>query len=91
MKRFAMLIEDPEIGQVVVMQQRGDEGPEIAIYFDPGIDGMGVCNTNIGFNDDEDGWDKADCAFERFDDDMAVNMARKGIESIKAMFNEEAA
>lgn len=87
-KRFAMLVEDPEIGQVVVMQQRGDDGPEIAIFFHPGVDGMGVCNTSLGFDDDEDGWEKADMVFEQFDDEAVVKLARKAIDNIKAMFAE---
>lgn len=91
MKRFAMLAEDAEIGQVVVMQQQGDDGPEIDVYFWPGVDGMDVCSTRIGFSDDAEGHDKADRAFACFDEEAAVKMARAAIAGIKDMFSEEVA
>lgn len=90
MKRFAMLVEDAEIGQVCVMQQRGDDGPEIAVYFNPEVDGLGICRTAIGFSDDEAGEQKAALAFEKFDDEAAVSIARRAIASIKDMFAEDA-
>jgi hypothetical protein len=44
----------------------GDLGePAVRIYFMP--EELGVCEMKIGFEDSDDGWDKAEAAFERFE------------------------
>ncbi len=43
MKQFAKLFEFEGLGQVLVMLDRGDDGPEVRLYFKP--DGLGVCSV----------------------------------------------
>ncbi|MGU2655609.1 hypothetical protein [Pseudomonas aeruginosa] len=35
MKQFAKLFEFEDLGQVLVMLDRGDDGPEVRLYFKP--------------------------------------------------------
>ncbi|HEP9000241.1 TPA: hypothetical protein VDU89_006973, partial [Pseudomonas aeruginosa] len=43
MNYFAKLFEFEDLGQVLVMLDRGDDGPEVRLYFKP--DGLGVCSV----------------------------------------------
>lgn len=52
MNDFAKLYRADDIGQVLVMLESGDEGPELAIKFKPA--GLGVCAVKLGFPDSED-------------------------------------
>ncbi|MGK8912292.1 hypothetical protein ACRS9D_31270 [Pseudomonas aeruginosa] len=53
MKQFAKLFEFEDLGQVLVMLDRGDDGPEVRLYFKP--DGLGVCSVACSnFPGDED-------------------------------------
>lgn len=84
MKPFAKLYYSDELA----LMQGVEDGPEISIYVDPGIPGVGVCKTGIGFGDEEGGWDKADKAFDLFDDEAALKIARKLIANIRQMLEE---
>jgi hypothetical protein len=70
MTMFAKLF-GPETDQVLVkLDAAPDSGaPEIRIYFQP--PGLGVCSFALGFDDTEDGWDKAEAAFQKMDEDEA--------------------
>ncbi|EPZ0818876.1 hypothetical protein ACXJPO_000186 [Pseudomonas aeruginosa] len=60
MKQFAKLFEFEDLGQVLVMLDRGDDGPEVRLYFKP--DGLGVCSvacSNFPGDEDEQ-WDYAE-------------------------------
>ena len=87
MKPFAKLYET-ERGQVLVMRQAGDEGPEIAFHFYPGVDGLGLCQFKIGYRDDEDGESKADAVFDEITQERAVSMVRKAMSGIESTFGE---
>lgn len=43
MNYFAKLFEFEDLGQVLVMLDRGDDGPEVRLYFKP--NGLGVCSV----------------------------------------------
>lgn len=63
MKQFAKLFEFEDLGQVLVMLDRGDDGPEVRLYFKP--DGLGVCSvacSNFPGDEDEQ-WDHAEKEF----------------------------
>ncbi|MBV5972223.1 hypothetical protein [Pseudomonas aeruginosa] len=63
MKQFAKLFEFEDLGQVLVMLDRGDDGPEVRLYFKP--DGLGVCSvacSNFPGGEDEQ-WDHAEKGF----------------------------
>lgn len=88
-RKFAKLF-DTAIGQIVVMRQSGDEGPELAFFFDPNIDALGVCQIKLGFSDDDEGIDKANKAFDAVTEEGAIKVVSRQIEGIKSMFKEAA-
>lgn len=57
-------------GQIVVIRQDGDEGPEVRFYTQPA--GLGVCSCAIKFQDTEAGQDGADAAFAKIDERAAI-------------------
>ena len=57
-------------GQIVVIRQDGDEGPEVRLYTQP--DGLGVCSCAIKFQDTEAGQDGADATFAKIDEHAAI-------------------
>lgn len=72
---FAKLFET-EIGQLLVKIDTSDEcKPEVRIYFEPPE--LGVCSIAWGFNDDDDGWSKADALFEKVDQDYAIRAVNR--------------
>lgn len=88
-RKFAKLF-DTAVGQIVVMRQSGDDGPELAFFFDPDVEPLGVCAFKLGFSDDDEGSDKADRAFEAVTEDGAIKAVSSQIEGIKNMFKEAA-
>lgn len=85
--KFAKLFETA-LGQILVMRQGGDNGPEIVFFFDPDVDGVGVCSFKIGYADSAEGEAKADAAFEGIDEENALQTAATQIEGIKEIFAE---
>lgn len=57
-------------GQIVVLRQDGDEGPEVRFYTQPA--GLGVCSCAIKFQDTEAGQDGADAVFAKIDEHAAI-------------------
>ncbi|MGC3519569.1 hypothetical protein ACPTJI_32895, partial [Pseudomonas aeruginosa] len=71
MKQFAKLFEFEDLGQVLVMLDRGDDGPEVRLYFKPNR--LGVCSvacSNFPGDEDEQ-WDHAEKAFATVDSEGA--------------------
>jgi hypothetical protein len=69
---FARLF-GPDDDQVLLMLRQGDEGkPEVAVYFQPEV--FGVCWWAISFEDDENGWKKAEACLR----DLTEAEARRG-------------
>lgn len=85
-RKFAKLFET-SLGQILVMRQSCDEGPEIGFFFDPGVDGLGVCQFKIGYPDSEEGETLADAVFDRIDEEAVVKAATAQIANIKEMFS----
>lgn len=79
MSDFAKLYRAEDIGQVLVMLDSGDEGPEIGFHFKPA--GLGVCAVKLGFPDTEDGWKLAEQALEKVTEEFALETVRKTMES----------
>lgn len=73
---FAKIFEDSENGQALAVLKRGDDGPEIRWFIKP--ESLGVCEMAMGFSDTEEGWDKAEMAFE--------NLAEKDAAHIRKIF-----
>lgn len=88
-RKFAKLFETA-IGQILVMRQSGDEGPDLAFFFDPDLEPLGVCSFKLGFSDDDEGADKSDMAFDAVTEEGAVKAVSSQIEGIKSMFKEAA-
>lgn len=83
MARFAKLFEFDDIGQVLVMNDTGDEGPEVRFYFQPA--GLGVCSVAINFNgSDDEQSDAADQGFASVDREKAESLVRNALNSIPA-------
>lgn len=72
---FAKLFRADDTGQVLVVLDEGDEGPEIAISFKP--EGLGVCSVKLNFKDSDEGWQKAEHEFSKIDSDAALGLVRK--------------
>lgn len=84
-RKFAKLYET-ELGQILVMRQEGDDGPEIRFHFDPEIEGLDLCAIGIGFSDDDDGAEKADKAFDAITEEGAIKAVSRQIEGLSGMF-----
>ena len=69
-EQFAKIFEQSDIGQMLVMIDAGDEGPEI--QFDFVLDGLGVCKIALKFSDTDSGWDEAEIAFKEMTLETAV-------------------
>ncbi|SEJ45848.1 hypothetical protein SAMN05216201_10947 [Pseudomonas linyingensis] len=77
-KPFAKHFDVDGIGQILVVQRRGDDGPELAITFR--MPNNSVCDIKLGYPDDDDGWDQLDAAFDQVDESTAASLAREQIE-----------
>lgn len=91
-REFAKLYRFAGIGQVLVMLDLNPDGEpdaEIRLYFDPGVDALGVCSSALGFTDmDEfDAAEKAEEAFKHITPEAAKAIAEKTISSIREMFD----
>ena len=80
---FAKLYET-ELGQILVKQDEGDDGPEIRFFFRP--EGLGVCSFALMFTDDDEGWDAADASFEKIDESSALDAVLPLIEQAAKTF-----
>lgn len=86
MKDFAKLFRHPTIGQVLVMRQSGDDGPELRVFVHP--PGLDVCSIALGFSDDDAGYEKADAAMECVDESRAYKMAESVMEQISDLVGD---
>lgn len=66
--------------QVLVMlgKHPDDDSPEVRFYTVP--PGLGVCSIAAGYEDSEEGWDAAEAAFARTDEELARGMVSKLLE-----------
>ncbi len=78
---FKVVGEGPDA--VVVMIDSTDDGrPAIRIYCRPSPD-LGTCNTAIGFEDSDSGYDHADAALEKFSESDAKQIVAMMLDAIK--------
>lgn len=75
--KFAKLWGEDD--QVLVKIDEGDQGPELAIYFNP--TNLGICNFSLKFTDkDKDkAWEKCEKAFEQMDEQTARSLVARAI------------
>lgn len=88
-RQFAKLYET-ERGQIVVMREAGDYGPEIGFYFDAGVPLLATSRIGIGFGDGDDANEKADLAFEKIHEEEVKRVVFHEIDQIAEMFKEGA-
>jgi hypothetical protein len=74
MSKFAKLYEHEGIGQVLVMKTGNDEGAP-SLKFIINLDGEEVA-AGPTYRDDDDGWASLDKAFDKVDEQTAVDYAK---------------
>ena len=77
MSEFAKLYETESCGQILVKFDSGEEGPEVRFFFEP--QGLGVCSIALQYDDNDDGWDKAESVFNKTDKEKSVAIVSKTI------------
>lgn len=74
MSDFAKVFQHPEIGQVLLLRQNGDTGPEVRVMID--ADGINI-SAAIGFKDSEEGEALQRKAFDKADESFAFRIAEE--------------
>lgn len=76
MTKFAKLYETEKYGQILVKIDRGGKRsePEVRFYVQP--EDLGVCSLAAQYDDNDDGWDKAEKFFESVDEEAAVQYVK---------------
>jgi len=74
---FAKLYHAEDVGQVLVLIDSGENGPEVRISFKP--DGLGICTIKLNFKDTDEGWDKAEKAFKQIDEKGAILAVKEAV------------
>lgn len=87
MNKFAKLFEFADIGQVLVLIDQGETGPEVRFSFT--ASGLGVCTVKFNFADTEEGWDKAELLFEQADEAHSHQLLKPEIERLINAFSAE--
>lgn len=82
-EKFAKIFENDEVGQILVTKGRvgEDDNPGVRITF--AQPDMGQISTELGYHDDDEGWEEADKAFEQMTEEVALEAILK----IKEQFN----
>ena len=88
MRQFAKLFETPELGQILVKCDTGDDGYEVKFYFDPNVDGLGICSTSLYFRDDVENTDILDAFFESIDEEKAISIVAEAVSCSQSAFVE---
>lgn len=93
-REFAKLYRIAGLGQVlVVLDTSGDEKADALITFQfwPGVEGLGVCSTYLGFFDGENGdaVDKAEQAFSEVTAEKAGRIAGEATQKIREIWKHE--
>lgn len=66
---------DTHQGQIVVIKDTSSKGqPIIKTYAEP--KGFGVCQSVLKFADSDEGWDKMEAAFDKIDENLALELAK---------------
>lgn len=84
--KFAKLFET-DIGQIVVLNHQDSDGnPALVFMFMSDLEGLGVCQVAIGFDDSEEGEAKRDTAFDALTEEMARSIVSKQLGGIAGLF-----
>lgn len=84
---FAKLYRAEDVGQVLIVLDDGEDGPEVSISFHP--KGLGVCALKLRFKDTDEGNELAEKAFSGMTEEKALGMVRNALS--KTPFTEFAA
>jgi hypothetical protein len=79
--QFAKLYET-SLGQILVLLDDGDYGPEVSIRFLTGIDGLAICQIKLAFDSE----DKAELIFKQMTEESAFNEVERQISHLKNSF-----
>ena len=81
MRQFAKLYET-EVGQILVKQDEGEEGPEVRLYFTP--KNLGVCSIGLTWKEHEIDaqYEKSDAAFKAMTRETAINLVSDAINTL---------
>ncbi|TCP13797.1 hypothetical protein EV683_10542 [Crenobacter luteus] len=87
-KPFAKLFETDR-GQILVKIDADEDGaPEIRFYAEP--TGLGVCSLALSYEDFDNGWDAAEHAFGKVDQQIAMQATEKLFETANKLAGGEA-
>jgi hypothetical protein len=80
---FAKIFESKTHGQILVFKDLDDEyKPAIKVAVEP--DEFNTCYINLSFSDDDEGFDKRDLGFEKFNLEMAEKSAKQILDLVYA-------
>lgn len=83
MRKFCKVFEDPEIGQVLVVNDDDEEGnPSVTFSVTP--KGLGVCSIGHTFKSTDKGYEQCDAYFES----IGINKALKTVKKILDIADE---
>jgi hypothetical protein len=77
---FAKIFRTEETGQILVVIDEGDAGPEVKFSFVPV--GLGVCSLAVKFDGDT-AWDSAQELFDSVDKVRAIEMIQPSLNMLK--------
>lgn len=77
MEDFCKLFRSERHGQILVVEDRDQEEGVPSLTFSCTPPGLGVCSISLKWEDDDDGWDRADYAFSTVNQEFAEEMADK--------------
>ncbi|MDO8769558.1 MAG: hypothetical protein Q7K57_12810 [Burkholderiaceae bacterium] len=81
MKQFAKIFESPKYGQILFVIDQGDDlEPVLRCSVQP--PDMGICSHVFGFENDSDGHEKAEKAFENLTLELAETAAKAVFELV---------
>ena len=84
--QFAKIYETDAVGQIAVIRCDEDGKPSITLYFNPEVDGIGVCSISLGFGEGQD--DLADSAFQKMSEAGVTETVAKHVAMIRQSFGE---
>ncbi len=86
---FCKLFVHPELGQILVMKRAGEDGPEVTITVNSGIEGINPVVMTVGFPDNEIGKRAADVALEKTDEATAYTLAKQALHPLRGFISAE--
>ena len=74
---FCKVFNTEDLGQIMVMKDTGDNGPEVTVYFQP--ENMNVCSMSTYWKNDHADvqWQKCNSTFEMMTKERCIDSVRK--------------